>query len=215
MRITLEAAPPQSLKLAQRLAQARTLIDWLDSKIDGLPLSTATRHRLAAGCLDMTHEHQKGIVVLIESRLYGSAFALVRLLFEAYVRGVWLHQCATEAHVKQFEKDAQGSSFAELIRDIEKLDGFDVGVLSNVKKRAWRAMNSYTHSGYSQAARRNTAEYLESNYSEDEIIDAINFADWIGLLTAAEIAHMSNNENLVQEVASRSNSEFSSDTVDS
>ena len=54
--------------------------------------------RLAEGCLDVALEHHRAIVLLISHALYGSAFALIRLLFEAYMmRGLWLHRCASEA----------------------------------------------------------------------------------------------------------------------
>lgn len=73
-------------------------------------------------------EHQKAIVLLMARSFYGSAFALVRILFEAYVRGVWLHQCASEAQLYDFERDKLGLGFQTLLDQIEQLDGFRSGV---------------------------------------------------------------------------------------
>lgn len=63
------------------------------------------RTRLAAGCLDIVLEHQKSIVLLIANLLFGSAASLVRLEFEAYIRGVWLLNCASELELEKFKKD--------------------------------------------------------------------------------------------------------------
>ena len=84
--------------LSAHIAESKGLVQWLDSRIDGMEVSSELRFRVAGGCLDMTLEHQKAIVLLVASFLYGSAFSLRRLMFEAYVRGVWLHQCASNAH---------------------------------------------------------------------------------------------------------------------
>lgn len=51
-------------------------------------------------------------------------------------------------------------------------------------------MNCFTHSGYSQAVRRNTESTIEPNYDEEEILESLNFANAIGLLTAMAIAFM-------------------------
>jgi hypothetical protein len=43
--------------------------------------------------------------------MYGSAFALIRIMFEAYVRGVWLHRCASYADIKSFCNDKFNKTF--------------------------------------------------------------------------------------------------------
>ncbi|MFQ5799877.1 MAG: hypothetical protein ACE5H0_14460 [Bacteroidota bacterium] len=72
--------------LGSRIQQAEQLIQWLDRRIDGVEVKSVFRHRLAGGCLDVALEHHKAIVLLVAHSLYGSAFSLVRLMFEAYVR---------------------------------------------------------------------------------------------------------------------------------
>lgn len=93
------------MSIAERTGEADELIRWLDEKIDGIAIPSELRFRVAGGYLDMALEHQKSIVLLVVNHLYGSALSLVRLIFEAYVRGVWLHHCASEADLKRFEKN--------------------------------------------------------------------------------------------------------------
>jgi hypothetical protein len=182
------------MKLAKVISRSEALIQWMDKAIDGLDVKTSDRVRLSAACLDLAHEHQKSIVLLVANRLYGSAFALVRLVFEAYARGVWLHRCASEAELADFRNGKLNRKFHELLQAIEKIDGFESGVLSAAKQKSWSAMNDFTHGGYIHATRRNTDTTIEPNYSEDEILEAVGFANAIGLLSAIEVALMAGNE---------------------
>lgn len=184
------------MTLVTHIKESEALIQWLDSRIDGIEIPSAFRSRLAGGCLDMALEHQKAIVLLVAHSLYGSAFALSRLLLEAYVRGVWLHQCASDTELKSFESDPFNRTFGSLVADVEKLEAFSVGVLSAVKKNAWSAMCSFTHTGFDQVVRRNKESTIEPNYEEVELLEVLDFADGIGLMSAVEIAHLANNKAL-------------------
>jgi len=188
------------MELADKVLKAEKFTRWLDTKLDGLAIQSDLRSRLAAGCLDLALEHQKSILLLVTNRLYGSAFSLVRLTFEAFVRGVWLYRCATESDLEAFEKDTFRREFGVLVADVERVEGFSDGVLSSAKQRSWAAMNSFTHCGFHQVARRNTEESIEPDYPEDEVVEALNFATAIGLLSALQIAHLANDELLANEV---------------
>jgi hypothetical protein len=172
------------------ISNSEKLIQWADSKIDGLEVSSDDRPRIVASCLNIALEHQKAIILLIANKLYGSAFALIRLLFEAYVRGVWLNYCASDKEIDKFKKGKLDKKFGELIKDIEKCDGYNGGTLSSAKKAGWEVMNSFTHSGFSQIIRRNTDSTIEPNYEIQEIEEAINFTNAIGLLSYLEISFL-------------------------
>jgi hypothetical protein len=154
---------------------------------------------MSAACVDQAMEHQKAIVLLIRRRHYGSALALVRLVFEAYVRGTWLHHCATDTEVTQYSKNRLQKEFRTLVSELEALESFKSGVLSAVKKRSWSAMNSFTHSGFAQAVRRNTENSIEPNYADGELLDALNFANAISLLSAVQIATLAADDALANE----------------
>ncbi len=186
------------------ISKSELLIQWLDRKIDGLEVSSAERTRLAAGCLDVALEHQKAIVLLVCKKLYGSAFSLSRLIFEAYVRGVWLHRCASDSEIERYKKDKLKKTFDSLIQDIEKIDGFKEGVLSDVKATNWKAMNSYTHSGYLQLVRRNKKETIEPNYTSEEIIEVLNNANAIGMLCVLQLALLAGNRVLANDILKES-----------
>ena len=51
-------------------------------------------------------EYQCGIYDLVKNDHLSSAAALLRVLFEAHVKGVWLYYCATKDQLVQFKKDS-------------------------------------------------------------------------------------------------------------
>ncbi len=186
------------------LVRAADLSNWLDSSIHGLDIPSGNREAMAAALFDQVHEHHKAIQLLLKSSLVGSAFSLVRPTLETFVRGVWLLRCASEEEVENFTKDRIGEkSFGALIREIEACPGYDVDVLSKVKKEAWSAMCSYAHGGYLQAVRRITPGQITANYSKDEMLEVINSSDAIALLAAFEIFSMAKRDDLDMAVLQR------------
>lgn len=121
-------------------------------------------------------------------------------MFEAYIRGVWLHQCASDVELKKFETETLDRTFASLLTSIESLDSFGIGVLSAVKTRSWAAMNSYAHTGFAQVVRRNTEGTIEPNYDEGELLEVIAFSNRFAIMAAIEIAHVVMNNTLADEL---------------
>jgi len=188
----------------EMIKNSEALIQWLDQKIDGLNVPSDERTRLAGACLDMALEHQKAMVLLVAKKLFGSAFALARLIFEAYVRGVWLQLCASEQEIQNFKNDKLEKNFSTLIREIEICEGFNNGILSEAKKANYAAMNSFTHSGYLQAVRRNTENTIEPNYTEEELTELVNMENAIGMLSALQITLLAGENALAIEMLEKS-----------
>jgi hypothetical protein len=186
------------------LARSADLSNWIDGSIHGLEIPSGDREAMAATLFDQVHEHHKAIQYLLKSSFVGSAFSLVRPTLETFVRGLWLRRCASDKEVENFAKDKiSEKSFGTLIKDIEARPGYDVGVLSKVKKEAWSAMCSYAHGGYLQAVRRITPGQITENYSEDEMLEVINSSSAIALLAAFEIFSMAQRKDLIEAVLER------------
>ena len=188
------------MRITEEIRESEQLIQWLDGKIDGLKIKSEDRFRVAAGCLDMVLEHQKAIVLLTANNLFGSAAALVRSIFESYVRGCWLFYCATDNQIEKFKNEKLDMKLYQFIEGLEKHEAFSGGTLTHVKKTSYTAMNSFTHSGFFQVVRRNTGSTIEPNYADEELIDALETADSFAILTTRAIADMSDNQNLALEV---------------
>ena len=196
------------MSIQDKIIKAEALIQWMDQRIDGLEISSDERTRISAACLDMALEHQKAIVLLVANKLVGSAFSLVRLIFEAYIRGLWLGRCASEQEIEKYKKNKLEKTFATLIQEIEQIEGFHEGVLSKAKVASWNSMNSYTHSGYLQSVRRNKTDTIEPNYDTEEVIEVLGFANAIGMLSALQVALLAGNEKLAMELLEKSKTEL-------
>jgi hypothetical protein len=189
------------MKVHAALEGAGEISNWIDSSTHGVEIPSDDREAMAGALFDQVQEHQKAIVLLLKNSFVGSAFSLVRPTFETFVRGVWLWRCASDEEVANFAKDKiNGKPFAAMIAQIEAQPGWEVGVLSKVKKEAWSAMCSYAHGGYLQAVRRITPGQITTNYSEGEISEVINSSTAIALLAASEIFSMAKRKDLVEAV---------------
>jgi hypothetical protein len=119
-------------------------------------------------------EHHYAILLLIQNDLNGSAFALVRSLYEPLYRAHWIVGCAT---TKQLDEVLKGKDiFPKMNEMVEKIDAaFGIGdFFQNIKKISWGPMNDYTHSGIRQIGRRFKDDVVEPSYETGEIIEVIN-----------------------------------------
>lgn len=196
------------MNIRDNIRKSEALIQWMDQRIDGLEISSDERTRISAACFDITLEHQKAIVLLVANQLIGTAFSLVRLLFEAYIRGLWLGKCASDQEIEKYKKNRLDKTFATLIQEIEQIEGFQEGVLSKAKTANWKAMNSYTHSGFFQSVRRNKDDTIEPNYDVDEILEVLGFTNSIGMLTALQVSLMAGDEEFAKDLLERSKTEL-------
>lgn len=187
-------------QLMESIRESKELSEWVSRSVDGLAMTAQRRLRLAGGCLHLGFDHHDAVILLIEYGIYGSALALLRLMLESYIRGTWLLHCASELDLDILEKkDELDKKFGELVNEIEKLDGFSVGVLSKMKQDSWKLLNSFTHSGYQHIRRRNTHAWIESNYPDQELIAALNFAGAIAILSVLEFAKMAQSDELIKD----------------
>ena len=196
----------RNMRIQKLVTKSNELIQWLDQHVYDLNLieDAHSRSRLAVSCFYVALEHQRAIVLLISHNLHGSAMALVRILFDTYIRGLWLFRCASADDLDYFKKEDDLKKKIEgLIKDIEECSGDDEKILSMIKSNAWSAMCSYTHTGMSQLSRYNSSQAIEQNFKEDEIIEALNFANIFGLLSALWMNSVSSNTDRLNGIGEK------------
>lgn len=86
------------------------------------------RTMLLIGFADQIFEHHEAILFLLENRLTGSAFALVRSLIEAFFKVQWAVACATETDIEKIatKKKFDFPGTEEMVKAIDeklKTDG--------------------------------------------------------------------------------------------
>lgn len=196
------------MRIQNLVTKSNELIQWLDEHVYDLNLieDAHSRSRLAVSCFYVALEHHRAIVLLISHNLHGSARSLIRILFDAFIRGLWLYRCASDDDLEYFKKkDKLKKEIEERIKDIEERSGGDEMILSMIKSHAWSAMCSYTHTGMSQLSRYNSSEAIEPNFNEDEIIEALNFANVFGLQSALWMNSVSSNTDRLNVIGEKIN----------
>lgn len=190
----------------QTVAEHTELVDlvrWINDRTAGLVYQSDERSQLAVGCFDVALEHQAAIAVLHSSELYGSAFALIRVLSESLVRGLWLYQCATEVELTKFRKGHIGKDFGTLVAEYEKKIGTPGGVLWSFKLSAWNQLNDFTHTGFLQVSRRHKHGRVEGSYSDQDLQKALGAAGALGLIAAVQLVSIAGRQDLLPSFLDR------------
>lgn len=191
------------LEFKSLLLKAYDLNNWLWEGIDGTETPPKLGTKTAMCCFDLVIEHHRAITTLIDLKMYGSATGLMRSVFETFVRGVWLNKCASPEEVEQYLEDNFRMEFWLLLKRVEELAGFSDKVLSAVKKNSWAALNSYTHGGGIALSRRINGDFIEPNYSIDELVEMLKFSGTFALLAFQQIMQSSGKLDLEQEAIQR------------
>ena len=181
--------------------ELKSVVAWISARTDGMRLPTDRRARLAIGCLDLAIEQQAGISALVERPLWGPVFALLRCMFDAFIRGVWLARCATEDDLDSFElAGLRDIPFADLMVDVERALGDSRGILSKLAKSSWAMFSDFTHTGVEYVRRTNGATHGPTdgakNYPPAETDQALRLATALGLLAATELADLSGHRDV-------------------
>jgi hypothetical protein len=185
-----------SVAKCSRSSRCKESMIWVQQHLDGLMLAEpCKRSHLSGGCLHATIEYGMAIVVLVDEGLYGSALALVRLQFEAYVRGIWLAQCATDGEVDKAGQD-EFPRIDPMIASLERPGLLDSAFLSMVKRDSWKSLNSLTHTGYQQIGSRLNKDGIGSYFDDGQIRIALNWAEALAILGAVAFAGLAKDDQL-------------------
>ena len=110
-------------------SQACNLSAFLSRKIHDIAVPDTLRNRIAGACFSITLDHFDAILVLLGHKhpIYASAYSLMRVEFESYIRGIWLLNCASDEKIENFAKGELGifPDTKSLICAVEKVSGFD------------------------------------------------------------------------------------------
>ena len=188
----------------KKLEHAKRLVSQINHEVDGVEFeSKDERNRVSGALFDTVLDHANAIIVLIENRIYSSAYALVRPLFEGFVRATWLLNCATDDEIEILvEKDKFKKSFGEMLECIERKKDWPK-TLTKAKESAWKAMHSYTHGGLHQISRKIKPSTIEPVIDNEEIDEIICFAELISSLSFSAMMAMSKasgKDNVVEKI---------------
>ena len=161
-------------------------------------LSCDGRVQLACGSWANVIGHSRAITYLVEKRHDGSALALARPCFEAFVRGSWLMWCSSDDDVLRISS-TDDFPFINKMIDAIKITGFGLGGLESIKEKAWDEWCSYTHGGWEQIrGQLSTKGLLSPNYDPGKVECTLFLSDHWYLLTAALLSEAADNISLAK-----------------
>ena len=190
-------------KLCIELSNACDLSAWISTKLYDVTINATTRNRVVAACFAVALDHFDAVLVLLgrNPKIYSSAFALTRLVFESYIRGMWLMNCATDDEIENFSNGTfELPKTPRMIAAIEIAGNFDGKQFSTTYSNDWKHLCDYTHTGTLQVQRWNKLDSVEPNYSDDEAIEVIRFTKAYALFAGVSFAEtVINNIELANE----------------
>jgi len=174
------------------------IIDWIELNLSCAYDNSEEKTYLAHLCFDLVIEHHSSICKLYESSYYGSMFALLRVEFEALIKGFWLNHVASIESVSKYKQDEVHLGFGTYIKLVESYLGAKEGALWAIKKQQYDIFSSFTHTGYQALVRRVNDTHIGAiNYKDTDIIAVLKYAGLFSLLAAIELAGMTKNKSLI------------------
>lgn len=189
------------MNISASLQRATSVAHEISVRLHEQEMPGKLRNRLSVACFAVALDHHEAIILLLQQEhpLFSSALALVRPVYESYIRGMWLSHCATDAQLQSFAEGKSPPDMASLVAAVEKSGDFTGKQLSRVYINHWHAFCSFTHTGGLQAQRWNTPEAVEPNFDPEEIEQALEFSSAFAILSAISVAVQSNNEAIARE----------------
>ena len=147
------------------------------------------RERIVAGFLNLSLEHFGSILQLIEMKMYSSAFALLRPLFDSAYRAIWFNIIASGDELKKFTTDIayKVKETWKLAKEIDKKEGSDI--FHKICDKNLNLLHDMTHGGINQISRQFSEDerFVRVTFLDNEIVALFNGAN--GLLAMILITY--------------------------
>ena len=184
-------------------------IEVLREKLDGVNIPHEEKTVLSFFLHKSVIEYSCGINLLLQKNNIASANALLRVLFEAHVKGMWVFYCATEEELVDFKKNNLKSRkkknkdgslkhkiFQEYIDEIEEKRPHLNGSLKSFKKNHWEGLNALTHTGVKQLSIKIADNEIFSEHPESRLETIKDFSNRFSVSSFWQIATITDSKEL-------------------
>ncbi|MGB3918304.1 hypothetical protein J9253_01220 [Thiothrix litoralis] len=146
-------------------------------------------------------EHAESVKMLIAGGNFTSAISLLRLQYEALVRGIWLHYAATDTVIARLmgefnhEKANRADRLPLMAQMVQELEGKppagDMKRLLQFKEYSWKPLSSYVYGGI-HVLHRHSKGYLPALLHQ-----AVKASNDVSIMLALHLARLSGKEKPV------------------
>lgn len=172
----------------------------IDERMNGIAVPGENRSRVFFGLLHLSLEHFGAIVVLSKQNLFASAAALLRPQYEATIRALYFHQCASESEITAFTSGKDPMSLKKMLDALEGKKISKEGTFANFYQNTKQFLHGFTHGGFEQLSRRYTESELINSFKNNEIESIVASAQVLACLSACCASTVSGNEALAIEL---------------
>jgi hypothetical protein len=176
-----------------QLSEATAEAYEIARSLHGLQLRSDPRSRVALACFAVAQQHHSAILILLANSppLQATAFALLRPLLEATLRGEWVSHCATDEQVKTFALGGKKQlDMASVVSELGKKVG-NSNAHSVLYKNTWPIVSAYTHTFEHQIQHWLSSSGISPNYSTEQVVWLVSNASACMKLCSASIQSLS------------------------
>ncbi|MGF1697918.1 hypothetical protein L4C54_19845 [Vibrio lamellibrachiae] len=172
-------------------------LDIIESNIVKIKITTdKVSVKAAATLFAIVLDHAQGIKFCLSNSAYPSASSLLRIIFETYIRGMWLEKCANDMQLDKYinedklvSKSNKRINFGDMVLEVEATHELPA-YFSEIKDNIWSGLNSLTHSGSIQLNRNFNGRSIAHCYDDEHINEAIEFSTMIACMSFAELSDL-------------------------
>lgn len=188
------------------LPQYIETLDLIESSIVKIKMDTdKVAVKAAATLFALAIDHTQGIKFCLSNSAFPSAYSLLRVLFETYIRGMWLEKCADEEQLNKYinedkvvTKKNKNLHFGDMVLEVEKNHQI-TAYFSKIKDRTWNWLNSQTHSGSAQLHNNFSGSSIMHCYDDESINEVIEFSTMLACMSFAGLCDLATNIGAEQE----------------
>jgi hypothetical protein len=189
------------------LPVARANVEWMGGVLEHYPIESSARELVAITCLYGALRHFNGICVLVEADAFASAFALLRVEWQALLNGAWLFAACPEHLLQDYALGAREfPKIPRLIKEVESKLEHQIGksrVLTDTQVRIGKFMHNHTHAGHHQIYRLIDKGLVAETGSPRELDGLLFISLRMALMALALLALVAKDEDLAHQVDSR------------
>jgi hypothetical protein len=175
-------------ELRSAVISAGGLADWIGNQIDGAVIPDTPRARSAMALFHISFTHHTAILTLLDRGFRVSALALLRPLFESYLRGVWVEVSAKDDELVFFLSGCRSPNFKTLQNAARQIS--DDKSLAGFAEMFWGRLSHFTHSGSGLINRYQETNGIGDVTPERDCMAAVFFANSIVLLASERASRM-------------------------
>ena len=183
----LMSMPILSSAIFAALRDSSDISRWISTNHPGSIIQTPTS-MLAGPSYGICLEHREAVLLLVEHDCRTSAYALLRSVYEAYMRGLWAEECADESALAQIVRTKELPTMDTVTKQLDKVGGD--ATFAQSKAKVWRAMSHYAHGGLRQLERWASSDGIGPRHPDGETVEVLHHVNLYGLLAVLGIARL-------------------------